>query len=270
MIQRILGLFLALYALWAAFVFLTQRSLLYPGARREAAAEPPAIAGLERIWLETAGRRVESWLLPAQGGAPGPSPALVHFHGNGELIEDWPTLVGGLRRRGWSVLLVEFPGYGRSDGRPTQGSITEAALAAFDTLATRPEIDATRIVAYGRSLGAGAACRLAAERPVAALALTSTFTSVRSFARGYFVPGFLALDPFDNLEVVRSFDGPVLVTHGRLDDMIPHRHAVALAGAARRGRLVTQECAHNDCPVDFESHWEDVAGLLDGTAGDPG
>jgi fermentation-respiration switch protein FrsA (DUF1100 family) len=262
-IARIVGLAALAWVAWAAFVFLAQRGMLYPGAGRDAPAGPPPIPGLERLRLDIPGARVESWLLPAEPTPGDAGPALVHFHGNGELIDDWPHLVDGLRRRGWAVLLVEFPGYGRSSGKPTERSITEAALAAFDALAARPDVDPARIVAYGRSLGAGAACRLATRRPVAALALTSPFTSVRAFARGYLVPGFLTLDPFDNVAAVAAYDGPVLVSHGRFDDVIPYRHGVAVAAAARRGRLVTMECAHNDCPPDMEAHWADVAALLD-------
>jgi pimeloyl-ACP methyl ester carboxylesterase len=262
---RILVVVLVVYLGWAGLLWFGQRSVLYPGAtRRTAPAGPPPMEGLERLWLDTSVGKVEAWRLAPAGDSPGPKPAVVYFHGNGELIDDWPRMTGGLRERGFHVLLVEYPGYGRSEGKPGQGPITEAALAAWDSLVARDDVDPRRIVAYGRSLGGGAACRLAAERPVAALALTSAFTSVRDFARGYLLPGFLVKDPFDNVAVVREFDGPVLVTHGRLDATIPHRHGRRLAAAAKHGRLVSLDCAHNDCPPDFEAHWDDVAGLVAG------
>ena len=261
-VPRILLLVVVTYAAWCVIVFLAQRWLQYPGVSLVPPARPPDIPGLETLEIPTSFGRVEAWYLPASPPPSGPGPALVHFHGNNELIDDWARLVGGLNRRGVAVLLVEFPGYRRSDGKPSQGSITETALAAYDLLASRSEVDGDRIISYGRSLGGGAACQLARHRPVAALALTSTFTSVRHFSRHYLVPGFLTRDPFDNRAVVSSFAGPVLITHGRQDVTIPFSHGVALADASPRARLVAHEATHNDCPPDFEAHWDDVVGLL--------
>jgi fermentation-respiration switch protein FrsA (DUF1100 family) len=119
--------------------------------------------------------------------------------------------------------------------------------SAFDQMAKRSEIDAARIIAYGRSLGGGAACALARERRVAALVLESTFTSVRSLARGFGVPGFLVLDPFDNLSALRAYSGPVLIVHGERDEIIPAAHAAELHAAAPQSRLALEPCGHNDC-----------------------
>jgi fermentation-respiration switch protein FrsA (DUF1100 family) len=92
-------------------------------------------------------------------------------------------------------------------------------------------------------------CALARERPLAALVLESTFTSVRSMARALGLPAFLVRDPFDNLETLGAFAGPVLIVHGEHDEMIPVAHARALHQAAKRSRLQLEPgCGHNDCP----------------------
>ena len=109
-------------------------------------------------------------------------------------------------------------------------------------------LDPGRIVAYGRSIGGGAACQLAARRPVSALILESSFTSVRPFARGFGAPGFLVRDPFDNLAAVREWRGPLLLLHGGRDDIIPPGHSKALAAAAPQAELHLLPCGHNDCP----------------------
>src|SRR6202008_4301022 len=129
-------------------------------------------------------------------------------------------------------LLLEYPGYGRSTGVTTQQSITAASLAAYDWATQQSGIDPKRIIAYGRSLGGGAACALATQRAVAALILESTFTSVRPFAWRFRAPGFLVRDPFDNLAVVRAFKKPLLVLHGTRDEVIPVEHGRELAAAA--------------------------------------
>ena len=93
----------------------------------------------------------------------------------------------------------------------------------------------------------GAACQLARSRPISGLILESTFTSLRSMASRIGFPGFLVLDPFDNLEVVSTLDIPVLVIHGERDDLIPISHGEALAEAAGVP-LQRLPCGHNDCP----------------------
>jgi fermentation-respiration switch protein FrsA (DUF1100 family) len=156
------------------------------------------------------------------------------------------------------VLLVEFPGYGRSSGTPSERSITDVVLAAHDWTQARATIDSQRIIAYGRSLGGGAAAILAGRRPTAALLLESTFTSVRSFARSFWLPEVMVLDPFDTLSVVSAYGGPVLVLHGKYDQVVPVRHAEELARAARHSELKLVPCGHNDCP----SAWSTIRRFL--------
>ena len=170
-------------------------------------------------------------------------------HGNGELIDDWIDSFETPRAWGASVLLVEYPGYGRSSGAPSEASIAAAMIAAYDWALTRPGVDPARIVGWGRSVGGGAVCALARERSLAALVLESSFTSVRSMANGIGLPAFLVRDPFDNLATVASFAGPVLIVHGERDSMIPVAHARELHEAAKDSRLwLEPSCGHNDCP----------------------
>ncbi len=252
------------YSLYAGACFFVQRQILFPGPQNVAAA-PPAVDGpaFERHWLPISGGEVEAWYFPPQRSeVAAPGPAIIFAHGNGESIDVWPRALRGFPELGMGLLLVEYPGYGRSRGVPSQASLTESLVAAFDLLASRGDVDPARIAVYGRSLGGGAACALARERPVAALILQSTFTSVSALAQRMFVPAFLVRDPFDNLEVVRSYDGPLLVLHGRLDRLVPFEHGVALARAAPQADFIAYDCAHSDCPPSWPAFWSDVGGFL--------
>lgn len=250
------------YLAYGALSFFAQRSLIFPGRHMRAPEGGRADSrSLRRTWLETTSGRSEAWLLPAARSTPGP--ALLFAHGNAELIDDWPELLSGAPRLGTSLLLVEYPGYGRSEGSPSEASIRETMIAAYDWLAAQPEVDRTRIVGFGRSLGGGAVCTLVGQRDLAALVLQSTFTSVRAFARSRWLPGFLVRDPFDNLAALERYPGPVLVMHGDRDDLIPHAHGQALARIAKRGRLVTYRCGHNDCPPSYDAMWRDIGSFLD-------
>ncbi|HEY7637010.1 MAG TPA: alpha/beta hydrolase [Gemmatimonadales bacterium] len=229
---------------WAA-LFYWQRTLLFPAPPVAGAPARPPDA--EVVWLETPAGRVEAWYLAPLAGPGGPAPLLLFTHGNGELIDDWPADFEVPRRWGVAVLLVEYPGYGRSGGRPTQLSITVTVLAAFDWARRQPSVDSTRIIAYGRSVGGGAAAALAEERAVAAMILESTFTSVRAFALRYGAPGLLVRDRFDNLTAVRRFERPLLILHGEYDQTIPVVHGRALHAAQPASELHLMPCGHNDC-----------------------
>jgi fermentation-respiration switch protein FrsA (DUF1100 family) len=223
-----------------------QRRLIYP---RPLVPPRSAVEGRDDVrvaWVGPA-QATEVWILPPRD-AVGPVPYLVFTHGNGELIDDWLDAFATPRAWGMGVMLVEYPGYGRSPGAPSERSIREALLAAYDHLASQPDVDRGRIFVHGRSLGGGPACALARERPVAALILESTFTSLRPFFRPYGLVGPLVLDPFDNVESVEQFEGPLLVLHGERDEIIPVAHGRELASRARAAELHVLDCGHNDCP----------------------
>ena len=130
------------------------------------------IVGLEKIGLDAGFGKVDAWFIPPFGGGmAAAAPAVIFGHGNGELIDFWPDKLEGFARLGIALLLVEYPGYGSSAGSPSQDSITQIFVAAYDDLVSRKEIDSSRIVFFGRSLGGGAVCALAQRRHSAALIL---------------------------------------------------------------------------------------------------
>ncbi|UCD82768.1 MAG: alpha/beta hydrolase [Desulfobacterales bacterium] len=255
---------LCLYIVYCGLLFLLQRQMMFPrGMIPTPTSSDSQIPGLEKIWLEFEFGKVETWYIPpVSDGRTGPAPAVIFAHGNGELIDFWPEELYGFARIGLAVLLVEYPGYGRSAGSPSQKSITDTFVAAYDVLASRRDVDPKRIVYFGRSLGGGAVCALAAQRPSAALILISTFTGVRSFAKRYLAPSFLVRDPFDNLSVVENYPAPVLIMHGRHDTVIPYSHGIALHRATKNGKLITYEAGHNDCPPDWKVFWQDIQSFL--------
>lgn len=157
-----------------------------------------------------------------------------------------------LRDAGVAVLQVEYPGYGRSAGSPSEESLTAALLAAYDWAAKDPRVDAHRIYGHGRSLGGGAIAQLAARRPLAALVLESTFESLEEVVTGYGVPRFMLLNHFDTSAVLREYPGPVLLLHGTRDQIFPSANAQGLAAVARNATLHLEACGHNDCPRQWD------------------
>lgn len=241
---------------YLAVVLGLQRRVLYP--RIPAPDAPPKVAGLEH-WRLGAAEDVDAFFLPPQRRiANGRHGAVLFAHGNGELIDMWARGFEPLRSQGIAVLLVEYPGYGRSGGSPSEASIGRIFEAAYDRLVSRPEIDAARIVGYGRSLGGGAIGNLSRSRSLAALILESTFTSTLPLAAGMFVPRALVLDRFDNQRALEEFEGPVLILHGENDRLIPSHHAQALHATAAHSQLHLMPCGHNDCP----RRWDLIGAFL--------
>lgn len=249
-----------LYLLWLLLLYTMQRSMMFPGASM-ALPEQPRPADVTSLWLSVGDSRVEAWWMPPPD-LQQMQAIVIHAHGNAELIDYSPMLAGRLRELGIGVLAVEYPGYGRSNGAPSQQSITDTMNAAFDRI---PALSGNRllpVIGYGRSLGGGAIGQLAAHRRLDALILESTFSSARAFASRYLAPGALMRDPFDTATILRQFTGAVLIVHGDRDEIIPYRHSDALLAAAPQARRLTLACGHNDCPPDMNDYLRQLANFL--------
>lgn len=204
MLVWIFAIAIVAYGAWLALLYFQQRAMLFPGAGMEPAARLGPPNGAETVWFEVDDARVEAWLLPATSlPEEGNAPAIIFAHGNAEFIDELADDFDALRDAGLHVLLVEYPGYGRSAGSPTQANMTAVFTEAYDWLAARPDVKAERIIGMGRSLGGGAITALSRQRELAAIVLQSTFTSVPAMARSFAVPAWLVRDPFDNESALR-------------------------------------------------------------------
>ena len=238
--------------------------VLFPRQFLRAPARPRNdVAGLESMPIESNAGPVEAWFLPALEADDGiRRPVVIFAHGNGELIDDWPHELEPYRRLGLSVALPEYRGYGLSAGIPSEAAIRDDFVAAYDQIVKRADVDSSRVVFHGRSLGGGVVCALARSRPAAGLILESTFTSLGDVAQKWLIPAPWLTNRFDNESVVRNFERPILIFHGRRDRVIAYSHARRLEGAARAARLVTYDCDHNDLPRSQEGFWASVEGYL--------
>ncbi|MBS1261259.1 MAG: hypothetical protein MAG453_00580 [Calditrichaeota bacterium] len=262
------------YVVYGGYYFLSQNSMVFPVWNvHSVPIDPATVPGLHDFELSDGNARVDAWYLTpldssgapvtftgdstgaADGSAPPyPAPLLVIAHGNAALIDDWRGDLGPVRQAGAGILLVEYPGYGRSRGQPSQKRIVNLFAAGYDSVAAWGWADTTRAAFAGRSLGGGVACALAQRRPNDALILLSTFTSVRSFAADYYLPGFLVTNPFDNLAVLETYSKPVLLVHALDDTTVPYAHSRALHETAANSTLITREHGgHNT----LEGHWDE-------------
>jgi pimeloyl-ACP methyl ester carboxylesterase len=230
----------------------------FSGMRRQAPPKPHG-PGIEMLSVTAAGATIESLFLPAKDGAVGPKPLVIFAHGNSALIDDWVTALDGFRERGVGVLLVEYPGYGRSTGLPSEASIREAFDNAFDRIITDARVDSSRVIGFGQSFGGAAICLLAQNRPLRALILMSTFSSLEIFPEG---GPTIKRDHFDSVQTVSHYSGPVLVIHGRNDPRIPWQQGQVLAAAAQHSTFKLYDCGHDCWNPDQLPFWRDATPFL--------
>lgn len=235
---------LAGWLAWAALMFSAQRGMVFPGAGVDA---PPVRLPTAATMVVLAPASPTGRAILLRASTAGPGPAVIFAHGNFEFARHNAADFQPWADAGLHVLLVEYPGYDGAPGTPSQRAIDAVWLTAYDWLAARPEVDARRIVALGRSLGSGPTAALAARRPLAAVILQSGFASTDRFAHDRLLPGFLVRDRWDNVAALRAYGGPVFASHGRHDAVLPARHGEALA-ALPNVRFDWLECGHNDCP----------------------
>lgn len=241
-----------------------QRQILFPTGAiptpPRGLAKPP---GLVRVDLEIPKGTVEGWFIPGRGvSAAAPGPVVFFGHGNGELIDYAVMGLEPYLSRGISLALLEYRGYGRSAGTPSEEAIVGDLVRFYDRIVSRKDVDAKRVIFHGRSLGGGAVCGLARTRTPHALILESTFRSVTIMARRFLLPAFLVRDPFENEAVVATLEIPILIFHGTRDELIPFAHGEALAATAKDAKLVPFECGHNDLPPTTKPYWDEIDAYL--------
>ena len=258
---------LLIYPLYGGVMYAKQESILFPAASsdRHGILETPP-AGAQWVELPASFGKVRAVYWPSQDSAE-PGPVVLYLHGNFESVENSFALIPALVRDGVSVLQMEYPGYAGADGEPSFVQLTEAADLAYDWLANRADVDRRRIVVMGYSIGGGVAGELSRRRPLRALILLSTYTSLEDIAHRYLLPGFLLRYPYDTLKRVSEFSGPVYVEHGRRDKIIPFFMGQRLAAASTHAQFVTMDRGHDIDRGLFAERipaWLEAQGLLDG------
>ncbi len=176
---------------------------------------------------------------------PEPRYTLLFSHGNAEDMGTVMPFMEQFVELGCSVLMYDYRGYGTSDGRPSTAHAKQDVLAAYRWLVEEKGVAPRTIVSHGRSLGGGVAIWLAANREVGGLIVESSFASTfRVKTRWPLLPW----DKFNSVRSLRKVDCPVLLMHGRQDEILPFWHAEALYAAAPdpKQHLWIEGGRHND------------------------
>lgn len=227
---------IVLYAALCLFAYLASERMMFV---------PPAATyadGGDIIKLRTAdGVTIAAVHLPNRSA---PFTLLVS-HGNAEDLGAMSAWLHQLRSIGFAVFAYDYRGYGQSGGRPSERGTYADIDAAYGHLTGELGVAPERIIAYGRSVGSGPAVDLAARRPLGGLIIESGFTTAfRVLTRVALVP----FDRYRNLDKLAQVRCPVLIMHGRADDIVPWSHGEALwrRAAAPKRHLWIDGASHND------------------------
>jgi pimeloyl-ACP methyl ester carboxylesterase len=226
------------------------RMLYYPTRQID---QTPDQVGLkyEDINLTTSdGVRINGWYLPCGREA---KHTIVFFHGNAGNISDRFEKLQVFRDLGVDTLIIDYRGYGRSEGKPNEAGTYRDAQAAYEYLTQQRQIVPRSIVVYGESLGSAIAADLASKVEVGGLILEEAFTSVGDVGQKMFpfLPvRWLVRNKYDTLSKLPRIKVPLLILHSRDDEFFNMRHAQRLLAAANEPkRLVELRGGHNDAFV---------------------
>lgn len=223
-VLSLLAILAVAYLLLLGVFLLFERSLIFmpdlPG--RLTGNWQPAGLPVEDVWLTAEdGVKIHAWWIPADKAGV----TLLAFHGNAANLPNRAEIYALFRSVPANVLAVEYRGYGKSQGAPSEAGIYRDARAAHTYLTTQRKIPAQRIIAYGASLGSAVAAELASSNAVGGLVLEAPFPSVAYVARRiyFFLPGLgtLARTRLDTAAKVANLRVPLLIFHCTDDPVIP-------------------------------------------------
>ena len=244
-----------------------ERLFFYPDSARYTSPEQFGLRAQDAEMRASDGTRLHAWFLPASGAAKG---TVLHLHGNAANISNHLPLVAWLPARGYNVLMLDYRGFGRSEGSPTLDGIVEDALAALKYLRSRPDVDRDRLVVFGQSIGGATALRMLA-RDAAGVRLAiidSSFPSYRGIARD--ATAGSAMAPLVSLAVtalpgpdrdpvtaLKSIGVPLIFMHGTRDSVIPHTNSDALHADAPSSLLWKIPDAEHIAALAFPGPWRE-------------
>jgi uncharacterized protein len=214
------------------------------------------------VWLPVSNQsgsdRMHGWWIPNDRSRD----TLLYFHGNGGNVSTEVGMAYRFHQLGLSVLLIDYRGYGQSEGGfPSESAVYQDAQTAWDYLIQEQKVSAKKIMIYGHSLGGAIAINLATQHPEAAgLIVQSSFTSLQAMAAGdwkfrLFPIELILTQKFDSIAKVPFLKTPVLFIHGMADLVVPESMSRSLYQAASQPKqlLLVPNGGHNDTDLIFET-----------------
>ncbi len=245
MFKNIVTIILACAALFFYIRYIEKRSLFIP---YRAVEETPVSIGLNYEDLPIPvqdGVSINAWWVPMREEAP----TIFFLHGNGGNLSHRLGKIAFFHKLGLNVFILDYRGYGKSTGKPSERGLYQDSAAAYDYLRKRLMIPAENIIVYGESLGSAVGIELAGKKAVSALITEGAFTNIADMSRTVypFLPTFLLGSKFDSLSKIKSLKIPVLMIHSKNDEIVPYRLGRKLYDAfSGQKDFLTIDGGHNE------------------------
>jgi fermentation-respiration switch protein FrsA (DUF1100 family) len=243
-IRRFLIFSAGIYFVLLYILYAKEKDVVFTGVNQGAVVTAPY--GVDKISLQTSsGDTVVAFfgraLLPNGYKDPEYSkrPTILYFYGSGDNLRASEPQLEAFRRLGANVLIPDYVGYGMSSGQVSENGCFATATAAYNYLAARKDLDRSKIVVLGWSLGSGVAIDLAARKPVAGLGIFSAFTSMAELTNKQypiFPTSLLQLlleHSFDSESKMFRVKCPILIGHSRSDLLVPISMSSRLAAESK-------------------------------------
>lgn len=247
MLHSLIFILIASWVLLSIFIYFYQPNLIY-FPHKEIEVTPELISlDYEEVTLTTSdGIELNAWWIEN----PDARATLLFLHGNAGNISHRLNSLEIFYKLGLSVLIIDYRGYGKSRGKPSEQGTYIDAETAWTYLSNEKNIPPENIIIFGRSLGGAIAARLAEKHPSAALIMESSFTAISDIGKHYYpyLPtSLLARIKYPSIDKISNVTSPVLIIHSHDDEIIPYQHGEELYEAAKEPKsFLDINGGHND------------------------
>lgn len=222
--KTVLALLVVVIGLFVLVRYVERHSIFFP--MREI-LDDPSLHGMpfEDVYFKTLdGVELNAWYVPSrEAGSASERSVLLFFHGNAGNISHRIEKIDFFNRLGVDVFIIDYRGYGRSSGFPSEKGVMRDARTAYLHLVSQRGKQAQQVIVYGESIGGAMAVDVAHRERVGALIVEDTFTSIQDLVRVIypFIPPWLVRTRMDSLSKIKELSCPKLVIHSVDDEIIP-------------------------------------------------
>ena len=261
----LIAIVVTLVALKLLVMWVEPRMAFYPVRGVQATPQAMSLPYVD-LRIQTAdGETLHGWWLEH----PEPRAQVIFWHGNGGNLSLWLDVIGALRQRGFSVLAVDYRGYGASTGVSSERGLYRDAAAAVQEFNQRFRRAGSPVIYWGRSIGAPVAASSMSTSQPDALVLESPMPDVRTILRTnpvLWLLSFASSYRFPTSRFLRGYAGPLLVVHGDADSIVPYsagKQVFTDASTARKVFTTIHGADHNDLHVvNPKTYWQAIDDFL--------